>query len=390
MPLELHPGLQANLQRLIEPVLANANIDAGGTVSYRPFTALMDSDSALRSLKGEILGEVRAWLGNSPLLAFVYSRVHEEVEAIPLEKRCIKDAPLSSLPGFEDLTAKARQLVVELMALPNEYVVSFHMPAHISATSLRQGHGPIVGDSIAIAGSWHGEHSSLFPPVSPTEGNRLERRAFLSGPIRATLRDQYPVPERQELPSLAVQIRVSGLINPLVGEPVRRAQSEFKSMIGLARVTNVLDDRVGPPRGHEATYPARVHRVVDGKWVCLEDSYQSSERVSEYLVRLRINEPETTGLAEGLEPLVRLFGNPSASGSLKLAGRWIFDAFANDDPVMRFMQFAIAMEVLLKSDAGDAGLTKALANRCAYLIATSAHERDAIRDLISDKPQPHE
>lgn len=47
---------------------------------------------------------------------------------------------------------------------------------------------------------------------------------------------------------------------------------------------------------------------------------------------------------------------------------------------MGFMQLAICAEVLLGTEDGGEGITGMLASRCAYLIAASAKEREALID----------
>ena len=375
MPLELNAALQRKLQAQIAETLRRATLTSYGSASVLDFWPLTESgEQALHSLNQEARDNITEWLGNSPIFSLVFNQVLEEIDSIDRDKR-EAGAALTSLPGFEDAQARSQQFVLQLMALPHEYVVSFPLSDGLASFFQNRGFGPLECGTVNIAGSWHGATSNSFPPV-PMLANEQVREPFFSG-LSMPAKLPFPAPV-QELSALCVQIRVGGLITGMTTEPIKRARDELKALIGLAVATDLVKEQFGMLAASESARFAQAHEMRDSSWVALT-MRRGIVDVPAPISKTIFN-PEVEDIYPRLESLVRLLGTPRVGARLKLAGRWMFDAWANSsDPVMRFMQFAIAMEVLLQSDPGDSGLTKTLANRCAYLIATSTDEREAIR-----------
>ena len=376
MTLELNAGLRGKLERLIADVLSSSVVSTAGSIRVMDFWRLADDgNDALSSLKKSVREELEAWLGNVPIFAFVFSKVREEIADIDRALR-EENAPLTSLPGFEEPATKARQLVEAMTALPHEYVVSFSLPTAMSSQFQTEAYEPVECGPFAIAGSWQQRTSDLFPAVPTIDGEPVG--VAPQNALAALARYGTAPAARDQLPSLCVQIRVKGLVLGFADEPVLRAKVELKALVGLAIATELLEARVGLGGSPGPNCQTNVHTLEDSTWIPHEAD-DPLDGIGDYLKRLQFKEGQHD-IPGQLSSLVRLFGTPHIGSRLKLAGRWIFDGYSNGDSVMRFMQFAIAMEVLLQSDAGDNGLTKTLSNRCAYLIAKSAKERDALRD----------
>jgi hypothetical protein len=65
---------------------------------------------------------------------------------------------------------------------------------------------------------------------------------------------------------------------------------------------------------------------------------------------------------------------------LKNAGRWLFESYCGSNGLLQVVQATVSLEILLgdRSDSDDIGIQKLLANRAAYLIATSSAERETL------------
>jgi hypothetical protein len=59
---------------------------------------------------------------------------------------------------------------------------------------------------------------------------------------------------------------------------------------------------------------------------------------------------------------------------------WAIDASATENQTIRFLQICIALEAILGEEAPSEGLTKTLADRCAYLVSKDIRRRRAIRE----------
>lgn len=85
-----------------------------------------------------------------------------------------------------------------------------------------------------------------------------------------------------------------------------------------------------------------------------------------------------------LKPILPVFISKQAN-KLKTACAWVLRAHLSSRSLDRVLEAAITMEVLLGDrDTSDrVGLSKLMANRCAYALGKSASERDHIIDLFS-------
>lgn len=128
-----------------------------------------------------------------------------------------------------------------------------------------------------------------------------------------------------------------------------------------------------PESAHEV-----VFQLVDSKWSSLEDRLLFG-REKELLTGVEWDLESVPRVVAALSRLVSLFGHDDHGQHLKLAGRWLFDSYANDGGAMQYMQLAVATEVMLGLAESDESITQTLSNRCAYLIARGAKEREDIK-----------
>lgn len=90
-----------------------------------------------------------------------------------------------------------------------------------------------------------------------------------------------------------------------------------------------------------------------------------------------------------IDDLKKLFNNDDHSRRLVTSSLWLFRSFVSTKPLDIILEATIALEVLLgdRNEASGVGLTKLLANRCAYLLGESASER---QKLMADFKQIYE
>ncbi len=76
----------------------------------------------------------------------------------------------------------------------------------------------------------------------------------------------------------------------------------------------------------------------------------------------------------------RLLAQRGTAKNLFLSAQWLIDGHCGHDELLRFVQTTIVVEALLGDRAATdvVGLTELLANRCAYLVATTRAEREQL------------
>ncbi|WP_462181564.1 hypothetical protein [Pseudoalteromonas gelatinilytica] len=79
-----------------------------------------------------------------------------------------------------------------------------------------------------------------------------------------------------------------------------------------------------------------------------------------------------------------LQSNSKGSKRIKSAIEWYIDSTFNKSDSVKFIQTCIGLESLLGDERQDAPLSYTLADRCAYLIATSFEDREKIRSSFRE------
>jgi predicted Fe-S protein YdhL (DUF1289 family) len=74
------------------------------------------------------------------------------------------------------------------------------------------------------------------------------------------------------------------------------------------------------------------------------------------------------------------FGESEECGRLREAGQWQFASSTERNEIFEFVEAVVVLEILFndKDTAKQVGVEKLIANRCAYLVATSTAERQEI------------
>lgn len=83
-------------------------------------------------------------------------------------------------------------------------------------------------------------------------------------------------------------------------------------------------------------------------------------------------------------PVKLLESQDEASLRIKSAIEWSLDSLTAENETMAFLKACIGLEALLGESESGGALTESLADRCAYLIATSIRSRKSIRDRFKD------
>lgn len=83
-------------------------------------------------------------------------------------------------------------------------------------------------------------------------------------------------------------------------------------------------------------------------------------------------------------PVILINSEKEGAERVRAAIEWLFDSMASDTDTLSFLQICFGLEALLGEGDSDQGLTKTLADRCAYLVARSIDERRHIKERFRD------
>jgi hypothetical protein len=131
-----------------------------------------------------------------------------------------------------------------------------------------------------------------------------------------------------------------------------------------------------------------VHRKIGDLWVIeplqrLDSSASvglSKLALASRFVDIPTDEERIAAIDKRLGFLKAVLRNPSRAQNILLAAQWLFENHSGSDELLGFVQMTVVAEILLgdKRSSDLVGVTELLANRCAYLIADSAAERDLL------------
>src|SRR5664279_421973 len=127
MAIELHPECRSRLIELLANALPKIQIMHGKFVkrSSEALLGLIVANQALPQ-KGAIHEMLLAYIDEHPILDFVHDTLTDELrDAQYLET---ETQSLTTIEGYESAADVATRLVDQLMALPNEYKLSFRLP----------------------------------------------------------------------------------------------------------------------------------------------------------------------------------------------------------------------------------------------------------------------
>jgi len=320
--------------------------------------------------KGKLADELRLFIGDDAFTTFVQGELNRHFNGGGYNRDAdIK--PLTSYPGYEDTVGLATALVESFCSLPWKYQVCMRLPEgfgdllkmHPDGFELSDRHRILLG-------------SALTNPY-PSHPNRL-----------LDLASGKPLPGDWDDAGAYLVVDVEGYFRVLRTEPVMSARDDIFSFIGLALAFGLFGSgRAGelgaPRRSHQLIIYRLSHEDMDGQgFVALDEHLQSGIRNLSVLAG-----PAEDGmhLAYALERIGSVFR--SANGkSLRLSARWLFDSYCGRDELLSYVQATVAIEILLGDEDADpdVGLTTLMANRCAYLVATTAKARAHILRAFRD------
>ncbi|KLN57636.1 HEPN domain-containing protein [Variovorax paradoxus] len=392
MTIPLRPQLKAELRPVIVEAILNSEIEEGGHFDGQALTDISGRCDQITANKKNIVEPLERFIRSDPFKWAMYCFVSEKVAQANLPQDS-PEQPLTSIPSLSDPDAAAEEFLSLLENLPNSYICSIALSRKVAVTWKLRNLPAIVGQTIAVVGSWHPEANQFPVLAAPLVATNLAQ--IFASSKGADGDDPLPKAPSQTLGELqkpwrqpdvlAIHITVHGFISGhMTTEPTEEAIRVLKSFVGLGFATKVLGRTY--IYGEDPTVEALF---FDGRDITNRVTMKTLDRALSQVLRSLLFRTSIPNFIERLQDVIDIVDGNPRSDQLVLAGRWLCDSHANHDKGMSFMQAAIVIEVLLGTPDGkeEVGLTTLLANRCAYLVAKNTDERD---QLLKSFPKIYE
>jgi hypothetical protein len=282
--------------------------------------------------------------------------------------------PIREIDGFSDHVKLAKLVVKQLATLPWKYKIVVRGPAYISDGPIKKPFSIDISDQLSLVSSNILKNDLIFTTQEQfiddwiwQDSLGADARKFATKRLYFVYRYTGYVEQGSNVKAVEVlsdEIRAfygSCLAHDLL-HPWGYHKDQALSIVFLSAGED------GFLRPHESM-SGDVHRATN---FYAQDVLSTKFRSDEKLQQL-------------LSP-VRATFNCSNSVRLKTAAIWLLRAHMSDKPMDKVLESTIALEVLLGDrDMSDKiGLTKLMANRCAYALGQSYESRAATLKFFND------
>lgn len=384
---QLDPKCTARLIAVCSDALEKITVRDGRYLDIASTGWLFSAENVLPK-NGKVREAYENYVGDSPFFEFANDWL-----AMELAVHCayVKDAPVVPLlTALGQTTAHelASRIVNDFNALPWRYELTLPLPDELGLALLAE-HGPkTFSPDLRVC-----ELDEVFRKERPySTGSQARDKAIT--PAR-TLLGSLMMGDSREWPAqaAALVLATSGFIDRFGGtEPTKEARERIAAFLGLCLALQLLHVSAKyvpyPPKNYLV-----VHRLTEDG-LRLSANIELDAALSKVLSSLEVApwvrdaKPDTRrgNFKYVLDRIAIVFGDVEANRRIISAARWLLNSHAADDELLAFVQATVALEILLGEQSANEkiGLTELLRNRCAYLIANSAKERDDILKLFNE------
>lgn len=383
MPIGLHVKLKEKLLGGLAEVLPTLEIIRGIALTSESQERLRTLDASLPT-HGDIAEKLRRWISDQPLSDFLTGKINTALMSDKYEDG--SHQPITALPGWSDVEARAGELIGQFDDLPEAYLVSISAPEGMEKY-LEANKGQLrLSEAVRIALAT--ESFSQEHPVSTGDEQRDHNvwDTTLLGGLLGSGSSPY------EWKGAYLQIIKRGFLGRFIETATEHEiVGEFKALWGVQLALGIAQRR----RSWSA-YPTKrkliVHRVV-GEHLELMLRIELDAAASQLVGDMKFNDwvpgdhPLETKLGVyklDFDKLDLIFGTSAEAERLRLAARWLFDSYATENELLAYVQAMVCLEIILgdASLLGEITLGELLRNRCAYLIGkTSVQRSEILRDF---------
>jgi hypothetical protein len=362
--MQLHEACRTRLIECVEKGLQEAKFKNRNILDYSSFRSL---DSCASALPTKIQEQVGGWISDHPIRDFSYGFVGEKRSsyAEKLNSLSKEDFPVG-LPEISDVTQMAIQLVDSLLTLPREYTVVLPFVS-TAGLNLRLKSLPLSRELTIKKGSDLGlpfpgnPYSAFLPKLFDTDADWSPDRLYLEAALKGYIGSG---PNTETLARFYHQVRtVAGIGLAINAFKLNFSSNPTFSYLGLipALPFKPLYVFQADESGEDKARTLNISDVLSSI-----DQLELSPNNSDSIILLPI-----------------AFGDNEECSTLQEAGQWHFASRTEGNEIFEFVQAVVVLEILFndKATAAEVGIEKLIANRCAYLLASSTAER---QEFISD------
>ncbi len=380
MTLGLHPECIARLRASLAEQLSRMTVSHGMLLTPKTSLYLLLAQEVLPKT-GKTHATLQRIVSETPLTDFVIGLLGRELYEGQEPQVDEGPVPLNALPVYTNLDDVASRLTDAFESLPWRYTLSTPLPEPFSKVFCPHIGNYRLSDTIAIVSS-----DDLLSQNYPLISGIKKRDQMLSGAGFFSLpTGNAPTWE----PNIAyLQITLEGFIGNLFNtNPALEAVNSLRAFCGLALALQLLKLSQSY---HLVSLKRKllVHREVNGKWV-VENVHELETRHSEAIRDLVLHDQDGSlsddqnrvrWMQHSLDYISTVFRAGDRAKNVLLGAQWLFESYCGNDELLRFVQAAVVVEILLgdKASSDQTGLGELLANRCAYLIAGSHSQRNEI------------
>lgn len=341
----MHPkatiAMKNQINNWLENIVLPSESDIGSGLTHPP----KELEAAVRKQKKE-------WLDSGSARALLLDSIKDIYPAL----FDLKGGKLSEYVNIADAT---EQVFAAIEGVPYNYRVfvefNFFYADHLFFMELGDG---TLFNTFKV--------SDVKPESGWTE-NEEKKSLFFSSLTRG-----YLSPDRRRTLAAAAtkaQGNVKNFVERALSMGVFRLKDQFEISIGIRELrqsmyVHQLDDAHTIKKKFSIGLPQDLHELI--------------KKITVGYVRNRSARDYENALQSYLQIALT---DTTAANAICSASEWRLDSLADPSPAMRLVKICIGLESLFGDDDCTTGLTRSLADRCAFVLATNHEERAKI---ISD------
>ncbi|WP_206998995.1 HEPN domain-containing protein [Trinickia mobilis] len=373
----MHPNAIDSVRRHVAGILQNCVIEAGWP-EFRSYYA------HLESLGTELIKHKKEWIDIDDVYNIFFTLTYDKL-ATQFKSPNDQSGLLKVLLGEAGIEALTEYLTDFYCRIPFAYDIYLKTPeGNIIFPSLQ------LSQSFALASFSKDDDIPWGPDL------------YGGGLLLSAMSD----PSRFHKPKAYFKSSISGYCrNSHRNQTVRRALTNFKIAIFQALYAEIIHISNRRPATLGLLGGLTHHSVEKHYLECIE-KHPTAPRIirvelpfdlSLFLGSLELNETNNSPLNQisadqHAHVIGGIFKAASAlidsrnenAGRIKSAIEWCVDSYTTENSTISFLQICIALEAIFGDENGREGLTKTLADRCAYLIGTSIVDRKMIRENFEE------
>lgn len=283
---------------------------------------------------------------------------------------------IAEMPSFLDALATAKKITALLSSLPRQYRMIVRGPAELGDRLNRSDVNIKISDRL-----------TLISGALISDNFKVSHENDSINKFIKTSNSDEKIPNSFDDNSLYFEYRTSGCISDRTDTKIVRDFFEaIRSFYGAAMALEIIDNFDHKQQNLIPWVVANELRDDDSELCYIarsDDDIIKATNIATTIDYDKIIDEKSEELEKSISPIVKMFSSKDGH-KLTTAAIWIFRANLSSRPMDTILESTIAIEVLLgdRETSDRIGLSKLMANRCAYALGKSFSERKDIIDFF--------